>query len=147
MNKLVSRQYDPFQDFFNNLNSFIGDYSYAANTSQKYPAFDLYYTKNEDGDQITHIDLAVAGFTEEDIDITVDDDILRISGKKLEQTNEEEKSFQYKGLARRSFMRTFQLGRFYEVTGAELKDGILSIQIRKIVPEELKPKKIPLISK
>ena len=87
------------------------------------------------------LSLAVAGFSKEDIDVSVDNGTLIIKGDIVEVTDAE---VVHKGIAGRKFTRTFALGEYMEVTGAEMKDGMLHIDIDRIVPEEKKPKAIQI---
>jgi molecular chaperone IbpA len=88
------------------------------------------------------ITLAVAGFTEKDIEITQQDSALIVSGSK---TEEDTANYLHRGIATRNFKREFVLGDRVEVKTAALKDGMLVIDLEEIVPDEAKPKKIPLI--
>lgn len=88
------------------------------------------------------ITLAVAGFTEKDIEITQQDSALIVSGSKSE---EDTANYLHRGIATRNFKREFVLGDRVEVKTAALKDGMLVIDLEEIVPDEAKPKKIPLI--
>jgi molecular chaperone IbpA len=87
------------------------------------------------------IELAVAGFSKEEIDVSLHGNQLDVHGLKLD---EEESSFVHKGIASRSFRKFFALGEYMEVTGASLKDGLLQITIDRIVPEDKKPKHIKI---
>jgi molecular chaperone IbpA len=87
------------------------------------------------------IELAVAGFSKEEIDVSVHGNQLDVHGLKID---EEESSFVHKGIASRSFRKFFALGEYMEVTGASLKDGLLQITIDRIVPEDKKPKHIKI---
>jgi molecular chaperone IbpA len=105
--------------------------------SQSYPPYDL-LKLDEDTYKLS---LAVAGFSKDDIDVSVDNGSLVIKGELVEVTDAE---VVHKGIAGRKFTRTFALGEYMEVTGAELKDGMLTIHIDRIVPEEKKPKSIKI---
>ena len=85
--------------------------------------------------------IAIAGFTKNDIDISVDNGTLIIKGEITEVTDAE---VVHKGIAGRKFIRSFALGEYMEVTGAELKDGMLHINVDRIVPEDKKPKTIKI---
>ena len=85
--------------------------------------------------------LAVAGFSKDNINISIDNDSLIIKGELVEVTDAE---VIHKGIAGRKFTRTFALGEYMEVTGAKLEDGLLTINITRIVPEEKKPKTIKI---
>ena len=87
------------------------------------------------------IELAVAGFTKKDISISKEKEILAIEGK---QEDGEELEYVHKGLASRSFKRTFTLADDIVVQGADMKNGILSVSLERIVPEEDKPQEIKI---
>lgn len=89
------------------------------------------------------ITLALAGFSEDDIDIVVEKGVLTVKGKK---DGEEKRNFLHHGIANRAFERKFNLADFVQVTGAELVNGLLTISLVKEVPEEMKPKKIEISS-
>lgn len=85
--------------------------------------------------------LAVAGFSKDDLDISVDNGTLIIKG---EQTKETEAEVLHKGIAARKFTRSFALGEYMEVTTADLTNGMLSIKVTRNIPEEKKPKSIKI---
>ena len=105
--------------------------------SQSYPPYDL-LKLDEDTYRLS---LAIAGFTKSDIDISVDNGTLVIKGEIVEVTDAE---IVHKGIAGRKFTRSFALGEYMEVSGAELKDGMLHINVDRIVPEDKKPKTIKI---
>lgn len=88
------------------------------------------------------LELAVAGFEKDEIEVTVKDGSLIISGEKLGP--EVEDYFLYRGIATRKFTRSFALGEFMEVNKAKMDNGILSIPITRVIPEEKKPKQISI---
>jgi molecular chaperone IbpA len=88
------------------------------------------------------VELAVAGFSKGEIDITVDDGNLIIKGEKEDKENEGQ--YLHKGIGTRSFTKTLRIADTVEVRGAEFKDGILKIGLENIVPEHKKPKKIEI---
>ena len=88
------------------------------------------------------IELALVGFKEKDLDITVQDGILTIKGNREHRRNQE--LYVHKGISGRKFERSFRLSEFVEVTGASLEDGLLSISLEKILPEERRPQKIAI---
>ena len=88
------------------------------------------------------ISMAVAGFKEDDIDITVQDGKLTVKGQKQNGQDKQERRFLHQGIAERSFTQTFELADHVKVKGASLEDGILSIGLVKEIPEAKKPKKI-----
>ena len=124
--------------FFIGFNKEVARLNSAHKTnSQSYPPYDL-LKLDEDTYRLS---LAIAGFTKEDINISVDDGTLIIKGEIAEVTDAE---VVHKGIAGRKFVRSFALGEYMEVTGAELKDGMLNISIDRIVPEDKKPKTIKI---
>ena len=95
-------------------------------------------------DDSWRVTIAVAGFGEDDIEVIVDQGNLNINGKKDDKNGD---NMLYKGIANRQFNRSFQLADNVEVEEASLKDGMLTLNLVRNVPEALKPKKIKLISK
>ena len=95
------------------------------------------------------IELALAGFSKDDIEVEVTDGQLAIRSKKLEEKTEinSDDSFVHKGIAKRSFMRQFTLSDDIIVKGADLKDGMLIIDLEKVIPDEKKPRLIQIGSK
>jgi molecular chaperone IbpA len=88
------------------------------------------------------LDLAVAGFDKSEIDISIKDNTLIIKGEK--KSSDEDGEYVYRGIATRKFTRSFALGEYMEVAEANVKNGILSVYILRVVPEEKKPKKITI---
>jgi len=85
------------------------------------------------------ITLAVAGFSREELDINVENGVLVITGKKA---TDKERNYLHQGIANRSFERKFSLADHVEVTGADLSNGLLTIDLVKEIPEAMKPKTI-----
>jgi molecular chaperone IbpA len=127
---------DPFFIGFNKELDRLSNVHQAA-TRQTYPPYDV-LKLDEDTYQVS---IAVAGFTKNDIEISVEDNTLIVKGEIVEVTDGE---YLHKGIASRKFTRTFALGEYMEVAGAEIKDGMLHIGIDRIVPEEKKPKTIKI---
>ena len=92
------------------------------------------------------IELALAGFSKDDIEVEVTDGQLAIRSKKLEEKTEvnSDDSFVHKGIAKRSFMRQFTLSDDIIVKGADLKDGMLIINLEKVIPDEKRPRLIEI---
>ena len=109
-------------------------------TQENYPPFDLI----KKGENDYCIQLAVAGFTRDEIDITAQQNVLLVSGRKSEETDEKSGDFIYRGIANRSFERRFALADHIQVKGADLKDGLLSIELVREIPEAMKPRKIDI---
>lgn len=108
-----------------------------AQSTEAYPPFDLV---QEDGDRY-RIDIAVAGFHPDEIEVTSHQHMLTVSGRK--STNED-RSYIHRGIAARNFERRFALADYVRVDKAELKDGLLSIELVREIPEEMKPRRIEI---
>jgi len=108
-----------------------------SNTGDNYPPFNI-ERRGEDNYRIT---LAVAGFRSQDLDITAQQNLLVIQGKKRD---DEEVAGQmlHVGIANRGFERRFELADYVRVENADLSDGLLMIDLLREVPEAMKPKKI-----
>lgn len=107
--------------------------------SHKYPPYNI--LKN--GDDEYRITLAVAGFRPEHIDVTVHDGMLTITGEIVDEI-EDATTVLYKGIAARQFRRQFKLADSVQVKAADMENGLLHIDLLRLVPEEKKPKKIPI---
>ena len=105
---------------------------------ENYPPFDLI----KKGENDYTIQLAVAGFKNDEIDITAQQNVLLVSGKKSDEADDNGGDFIYRGIANRSFERRFALADHIVVKGADLKDGLLSIELVREIPEAMKPRKI-----
>ena len=104
-----------------------------------YPPFDI----EKLSDDSYRITLAVAGFKREDIDITAQQNMLIIGGRRAENRSRDG-NFLHVGIATRAFERRFELADFVRVTSAELRDGLLSIELVREIPEAMKPRKIDI---
>ncbi|MCC7305073.1 MAG: Hsp20 family protein [Alphaproteobacteria bacterium] len=129
--------FDRFNDLFESL----------MNTGEErfdnYPPYNIEKTA-EDRYRIT---LAVAGFGDNDIDITVQDDTLKISGRIEQKTEDSGTHYLHRGIAARAFERSFRLADHIQVEEAGLKDGLLTVSLKREVPEEKKPRMIPVNGK
>jgi molecular chaperone IbpA len=94
------------------------------------------------GETEYRITMAVAGFSEPDIKIEVKESALTVAGTKAAEA--QERTFLHRGIATRTFERRFQLADHVEVKGADLKDGLLHIDLVRNVPERLKPRSIAI---
>jgi molecular chaperone IbpA len=137
---MVSTTLDLFKDPFfigidRELNRFRSASELAA--KQSYPPYDL--IKMDDDNYM--LKLAVAGFTKKEVDITVSNSMLTVSGAVVE---DEEQEYLHKGIAMRKFTRTFALGEYMEIVSAEMDNGLLYIFVRREVPKEKLPKQITI---
>lgn len=103
-----------------------------------YPPFNVEQT----GDDTFRIELAVAGFTPEELSIEFKENAVVVSGKK--QPGEEARRFLHRGIAERSFERRFGLADHVRVDGARLANGVLTIELVRELPESLKPRRIAI---
>jgi molecular chaperone IbpA len=119
-----------FDSFFNTLDSITG-------TDVKgYPHYNI---KKLD-DNKWSIELALAGFSKDDIEIEVKDNVMTINGELKEENNQ----YVYKGISSRKFSKSFTLAEFTECESAKMENGILSIILEKNIPEDKKPQKVKI---
>ena len=102
------------------------------------------YNIRKNGENSYTIELAVAGFGESEIDITIDGGKLIVKGNVDAATEALEDNFLFKGIATRAFTRAFAIDDHIEVKNAEMFNGMLKIALERMVPEEKKPKKVPV---
>ena len=88
------------------------------------------------------IQLAIAGFRQEDIDIELKDHVLSIKGDRAD--NRDQEQYVHKGISDRKFFKSFRLSEYAEVSGAEMNDGILTVSIEVVLPEKMRPQKISI---
>jgi molecular chaperone IbpA len=112
--------------------------STAGTNSDNYPPFDLIKL----ADNAYRIELAVAGFKPDEIEITAQQNVLIVTGRRNDEREEQGTGYVYRGIANRSFERRFALADHIQVRGADMKDGLLSIDLVREIPEAMKPKKI-----
>lgn len=126
--------FDRFNDLFENL------------LNEKESRFEAYppYNIEKIRDDAYRITIAVAGFAPEDLSIVAQDDRLIVSAQKKEEMLEEGASYLHRGIATRAFERTFRLADHIRVDGASLDHGLLTVSLVREVPEEKKPRMIPI---
>ena len=107
---------------------------------ENYPPFDLIKV----GENEYRIELAVAGFKPDEIDITAQQNVLLVTGRKKDESEEKGSDYIYRGIANRSFERRFALADHIQVKGADIRDGLLAIDLVREIPEAMKPKKIDI---
>ena len=105
------------------------------------PSYPPYNIEKLDEDRYS-ITTAVAGFSEADVEVLVKDNTLTVTGKIGDA--EEAKSYLYRGIAGRAFNRSFQIADHIKVTGAELDNGLLHIELVREIPEEMRPRRIAI---
>ena len=109
----------------------------AAAGADNYPPFDLERVSDDE----YRITLAVAGFRQDEIDITAQQNLLIVSGRRRDDG---ERQYIHRGIATRAFERRFGLADYVQVRSADLSDGILSIALVREIPEEMKPRKVSI---
>ena len=124
---------------FDRLFDFLENASRAE--QDNYPPFDI----EKLSDDSYRITLAVAGFKREDLDITAQQNMLVITGRRAESRSHDG-NYLHIGIATRAFERRFELADFVRVTGADLRDGLLAIELVREIPEAMKPRKIDIDS-
>ncbi len=109
-------------------------------SGQTYPPYNIERT----GDDSYRISMAVAGFSDAEIAIEAHRNVLSVKGERGDEADKDGAEVLYRGIAARSFERRFQLADHVEVLGAALKNGLLHIDLKRNVPEELKPRRIEI---
>jgi len=112
--------------------------SATAETSNGYPPYNI----ERLDENAYRVEIAVAGFRPDELDIQVKENLLTVTGRKA--ANDEQRRFLHRGLAERNFERKFQLADYVVVTEANLADGLLSIALKRELPEALKPRRIEI---
>ena len=125
---------------FDRLFSLLDQVSTSDASAQSYPPYNIERT----GENAYRITVAVAGFTEADLDIEVKENTLTLRGEKKAEQNGETAQVLYRGIAARSFERRFQLADHVEVKGAVLENGLLHVDLVRNIPEAKKPRHIAI---
>ncbi len=123
---------------FDHLTSLLDSISQREQSQPSYPPYNIELL---DKDQY-RITMAVAGFVQEDLDVQSEQQTLRVRGKKSDEPGQ--KNYLHQGIAAREFERVFQLADHVKVTAARLENGLLHIDLRREIPEAMKPKQIPI---
>jgi len=133
---MVKTALDLFNDpFFNTFTSFQ-----KMGTAANYPP----YNQIRLNDKEYILSFALAGFSKEDVSVSLENRKLTVHGEKKDPELPEGAEYVYKGIAARKFTDIFTLPEFFEVIGAEFKDGILDIKLEKQIPEDKLPKSIKI---
>ena len=125
-----------FDRVFNELNRAFD----AGTRSDNYPPYNVIKT----GEATYSVELAVAGFQDTELDVELKENILTVIGKRV-RAEEDTAEYIHRGIGQRDFVRTFTLADNMEVRGALVRNGILSVQLEQIIPEEQKAKKIAIM--
>jgi molecular chaperone IbpA len=112
--------------------------SAASEAATGYPPYNIERT----GENAYRVEIAVAGFKPDELSIEVKEAVLTVQGRKA--ANDAERRFVHRGLAERNFERRFQLAEYVVVTEAKLADGLLAIELKRELPDALKPRRIEI---
>ena len=114
------------------------DSAATADSASGYPPYNIERTD----ENAYRVEIAVAGFKPEELNIEVKENLLTVQGRKA--ANDEPRRYLHRGLAERNFERRFQLAEYVVVTEANLADGLLSVSLKRELPEALKPRRIEI---
>lgn len=126
---------------FDRLASLFDELSVGENSNPSYPPYNIERINDDE----YRISMAVAGFTDEELNVEIEGNALSISGQKV--TKDDETEYLHRGIATRNFERKFELDDYVFVNGADLENGLLHIALKREVPETKKPRSIPIGSK
>ena len=125
---------------FDRLTNIMDTATRQSDATEAYPPYNIQKT----GENSYCITLAVAGFSEEELEIVSHDGNLVIEGRVKPNEENKENIFLHRGIAGRAFKRSFQLADHIKITGANLSNGLLNVELVRQIPEELKPRKIEI---
>ena len=126
---------------FDNLASLLDSITNADSNQPAYPPYNIELLE-QDKYRIT---MAVAGFTEDEISLTSENNTLTVAAAKPEKVGDPSKrTYLHQGIAERNFRRQFRLAEHVKVTGASLSNGLLNIELQREIPEAMKPRQIPV---
>ncbi len=126
--------FDRFNDLFETM------LSKEAQSFDNYPPYNI----EKHGEDDYKIIMAVAGFTLDDLELMIEDGELTVTGEMYDRGAPDGVQVMHRGIGNRSFKKTFRLADYIRVKGAEMKDGLLSIHLQREIPEEKKPRFIPI---
>ena len=126
-----------FDSMFDRL---LGPSTQHVTNSQGYPPYNI----RKDGETKYFIELAIAGLKEEDLEVSLQSQILNIRSKKEDSGSEETTNYVHRGIAKRQFEREFTLSDDIVVKGCDLTNGMLTIELERIIPEEKRARLIPI---
>ena len=128
-----------FDDMFDQFESMLGNGSLGVQTN--YPPYNI----RKAGKDKYAIEVAVAGFNKDDVEVEYEDNLLTVKTKDVKRTEEKEgDEVIHRGISKRSFARSFTIADDVKVNGADLKDGLLTISCEKIIPEIKKKRLIEI---
>jgi molecular chaperone IbpA len=125
---------------YENLNRLVEFAGRVDGSETAYPPYNI----EKLGDGAYRIAMAVAGFAESELDLTVQENTLIVTGVAQPEAEGEERTFLHRGIAKRAFERRFQLADTIKVTGASYANGLLNIELVREIPEHKKPRKVAI---
>ncbi len=145
MTRITSLDLNPFYRNSIGFNQLFDRITSNIDTaSQSYPPYNI--IKQNDENYL--IEIAAAGFLKPDVEITMENGTLTVTGKQIKKVDGEDEAngieYLHRGLSSRNFERTFNLAEYVEVKSADMNNGILSIHLEKKIPEAMKPKTIEI---
>ena len=134
-----------FDDMFEHFEHMMDDRLFTNGTVGNFPPYNIVKT----GKHTYNIELALAGFNKKDIEVEYEDNNLVVKSKKVEkseadETTDENGNVLHRGISKRSFTRAFTIASDVEVQGAELKDGLLTVALERIIPDAKKARSIEI---
>ena len=129
-----------FDTIFDRFESMFDDNFFANQTHQNYPPYNIMKT----GDYTYNIEIALAGFSKKDIDVSYEDGVITVKSIQEAKQDGDQSGVLHKGISKRMFTKSFSIADDVEVKGAELKDGLLTISLERIIPESKKPRTIEI---
>lgn len=124
-----------FDRMFDNM-----ERQFSNQLTTNYPPYNI----SRPQENLYEIEIAVTGFEKKEIEVTVEQEKLTITGQRSDKSDEVTE-YLHRGLALRDFERTFTLAEHMKVVSAEIKNGVLTIQIQREIPEEMKPRVIDIV--
>ncbi|WP_419815948.1 Hsp20 family protein [Glacieibacterium sp.] len=125
---------------YENLNRLVDFANRGDSADSGYPPYNI----EKVGDGAYRITMAAAGFSQDELDLTVQENTLIVTGKAADEANEAERTFLHRGIAKRAFERRFQLADTIKVTGAGFENGLLTVSLVREIPEHKKPRKVEI---
>lgn len=130
------------KDYFIGYEEFLNK-AFKSTTCPTYPPYNLIHQTDEDQTNY-RLEFAVAGFTSDQLDVTIANNSLVVATKETEALSDENVTYLHKGIAKRQFRNSFKLSPDVEVVDSTLEHGILTINLKRVIPDHLKPRKIAI---
>jgi|TARA_E500000075_G_C6938157_1_gene292910 molecular chaperone IbpA len=129
-----------FDNMFDHFESMFDNDFFVHQSHSNFPPYNIVKT----GDHTYDVELALAGFSKDDITVDYADNVLSVKSVKKADENKDEDGVIHRGISKRYFSKSFTIADDVEVKGAELKDGLLKVSLEKIIPESKKPRTIEI---